>query len=68
MTKNNWTKCKLGDVCLLNQESLSKNDSWEFINYLDTSNLTNGTISEIQKINIGEAPSRAKRKVKPAVS
>lgn len=44
-----------------NVKNLKSNSNFSFINYLDTSNLTRNQISEIQKISIGDFPSRAKR-------
>jgi len=57
---------KICDICEINRENLSKNDRWEYINYLDTSNLNEGIINEIQYLVVGKdkVPSRAKRKVK----
>jgi type I restriction enzyme S subunit len=54
------------DICEINRESLSKSDRWEYINYLDTSNLNNGIISKLEHLVIGrdKIPSRARRKVK----
>ena len=43
---------KLKEIADFNKESMSKNSNYEFINYLDTANITNG---------VEEAPSRAKR-------
>ena len=49
-----------------NTRSYQKTDNWEYINYLDTGNLTENKISEIVQLNpnIDKIPSRAKRKVK----
>lgn len=60
-----WKKVRLGDVCETNLYSLSQNDRWNYINYLDTGNITNNQIYDIQKLYIGldVIPSRAKRKV-----
>lgn len=57
---------KISDICNINSSNLSAKDSYEFINYLDTSNLTEGVVDSLQKLVIGEdkIPSRAKRKVK----
>lgn len=57
---------KISDICYINSNSLSAKDKLEFINYLDTSSLTEGRITELQKLKIGKdkIPSRAKRKVK----
>ncbi|SHJ90165.1 type I restriction enzyme, S subunit [Caminicella sporogenes DSM 14501] len=59
-------KYKICDICEINRENLSKNDRWEYINYLDTSNLNKGIINEIHYLVVGKdkVPSRAKRKVK----
>ena len=61
-----WKNFSLGDVCIINVESYSKNDNWDFVNYLDTGNITANHIENIQRINIGQEklPSRARRKVK----
>jgi len=56
---------KVSDICNTNKNNLSTKDNLDFINYLDTSNLTEGIIDNLQKLIIGEdkLPSRAKRKV-----
>ena len=60
-----WKEYKLSDICLINTQSYSKNDNYEYVNYLDTGNLTENSVSEIQHIDLSteELPSRAKRKV-----
>ncbi|WP_346206929.1 restriction endonuclease subunit S [Caldifermentibacillus hisashii] len=59
-------KYKIHELCEINKNTLSKNDNYQFINYLDTSNLTEGTISDLQRldVNVDRIPSRAKRIVK----
>ena len=59
-------KTLLKDVIKTNTNSYQKIDNWEYINYLDTGNLTENNISEIVlfKPSIDKIPSRAKRKVK----
>lgn len=52
---------KLKEIANFNKESIGKNSNYEFINYLDTANITNGAIDTIIRIPIEEAPSRAKR-------
>lgn len=56
-------KMKIAKICSINNKSLSASDKYEFINYLDTSSLTEGRIYSIQKLVIGVdlIPSRAKR-------
>ncbi|MGE0087507.1 MAG: hypothetical protein AB7S75_24120 [Desulfococcaceae bacterium] len=64
---NDWTKTTLGNIIVTNDFTYSNKDNWEFINYLDTGNLTENNISEIQHLIVGkdEIPSRAKRKILP---
>ena len=52
---------KLKEIANFNKESIGKNSNYEFINYLDTANITNGAIDTIVRMPIEEAPSRAKR-------
>lgn len=52
---------KLKEIADFNKESMGKNSNYEFINYLDTANITNGTIDTIVRMSVEEAPSRAKR-------
>jgi type I restriction enzyme S subunit len=60
-----WTTARIGDVCKTNQHSYSTSEKWLFVNYLDTGNITENRISEIQHLVIGQnaLPSRARRKV-----
>ncbi len=61
-----WEVGKLGDVLDCNPETLSTNDIYKSILYLDTSNITNNRIAELQELDLlkDEIPSRARRKVK----
>lgn len=52
---------KVSDIAFINNKTLSKIKNYEYINYLDTSNITKGKIDTIQKMNIKDAPSMAKR-------
>lgn len=55
---------KINEICILNGFNYSKNEKWDFINYLDTKNINQGTINKFQYFSIEEKiPSRAKRKV-----
>ena len=56
---------RFGSVVRTNVSTYSEKEGWAFVNYLDTGNITQGTISEIQRINVGtdKLPSRARRKV-----
>lgn len=55
---------KLSQLADFNVRNLTKKDVFETINYLDTSNITEGTIDTVVEYNLKEAPSRAKRKIK----
>lgn len=57
------TKYRIREICALNKTSLKKNDLLQEIIYLDTSNITENKIDNLQLFSISEAPSRAQRKV-----
>ena len=61
-----WGKIRLGDVCKTNMDSYSPKEEWNFVNYLDTGNITDNKIDSIQYIDVKneKLPSRARRKVK----
>jgi type I restriction enzyme, S subunit len=60
-----WRSIRVGDVCKTNQQTYSLSERWPFVNYLDTGNITENHISEIQYIVTEKdiLPSRARRKV-----
>lgn len=59
-------KVRFGSIAYTNQNTYSQKEDWQFVNYLDTGNITMNNINEIQYINIStdKLPSRARRKVK----
>ena len=61
-----WRKIRLGDACKTNTDSYSPKEAWNFVNYLDTGNITDNRIDSIQYIDVksDKLPSRARRKVK----
>jgi len=61
-----WEVGILKDVLECNPETLSINDNFSSILYLDTSNITKNRINELHELNLetDEIPSRARRKVK----
>jgi type I restriction enzyme S subunit len=61
-----WEVGNLSDVLECNPETLSNKDNFKSILYLDTSNITNNRINELQELDLesDEIPSRARRKVK----
>ena len=62
-----WPNLLLGDCIEMNDTSYVPSEAWSFINYLDTGNIKENHISEIQYLIPGKdkIPSRAKRKVRP---
>ena len=64
--KNAGQTVLLGDCIVINDSTYSPKEAWPFVNYLDTGNITENRISEIQAIFSGKEklPSRARRKVK----
>lgn len=65
MRMEEWKEYRLGDICQTNKEQYSKKDNFNNVIYLDTGNITENTIHELQYITIGtdKLPSRARRKV-----
>lgn len=61
-----WKTVRLGEIVKTNQSTYSPKENWQFVNYLDTGNITMNKIDEIQNINTAKdkLPSRARRKVK----
>ena len=57
----------LSEVAIINPDTYSPKDAWEFVNYLDTSSITNGITSEVQHIkpSTEKLPSRARRIIAP---
>lgn len=59
-----WGVKELGDLLDCNYRNIKKEDEFEFINYLDTSNLTNNKLDELQYLSMDDKwPSRAQRVV-----
>ncbi len=63
--QDRWNEVALGDCARLNESTYSLSESWSFINYLDTGNITDNQVSEYQHLipGIDKVPSRARRKV-----
>jgi type I restriction enzyme S subunit len=60
-----WVDYSLGEVTVTNDATYSPKEAWPFVNYLDTSSITENKIEEIQHLvtGIDKIPSRARRKV-----
>lgn len=52
---------KIKEIAYINKNNITKDYNKDYINYLDTANITNGKIDKIVKIDTNKAPSRAKR-------
>lgn len=61
-----WKTVRLGTIVSTNQDTYSLKENWQFVNYLDTGNITMNRIDKVQHINtsMDKLPSRARRKVK----
>ena len=61
----NWTLARIGDISSTNLRTYSLSEKWPYVNYLDTGNITENRIDQIQRLVMGEdpLPSRARRKV-----
>lgn len=57
----------LSDIASINPDTYSPKETWKYVNYLDTSSITEGCIAEIQHISPSseKLPSRARRKIAP---
>jgi len=62
-----WPSVRLGDCVVTNDEAYSPKEAWEYVSYLDTGNITENRIAEIQHFDAAtdKLPSRARRKVQP---
>ena len=67
MSASDWPSVRLGDCVVINDDAYSPKEAWEYVNYLDTGNITENRIAEIQRIDTAtdKLPSRARRKVQP---
>lgn len=58
-----WRVGRLGEIIKTNAHSYKASSNWEYVNYLDTGNITNNVIQNIQQIDLSveKLPSRARR-------
>ena len=61
-----WSRMTLGDCIEINDAAYRLGEAWPFVNYLDTGNITENRVFEIQHFVTGKdkLPSRARRKVR----
>jgi type I restriction enzyme S subunit len=62
---NDWEQATIRDIYEINKSSYASYDNLSFINYLDTGNITENLLFELQYLIVGrdKIPSRARRKV-----
>jgi len=67
VTSGQWRKVTLGECSVINDANYSPKEAWPIINYLDTGNISENRVSEIQQFELSRdmIPSRARRKVQP---
>ena len=60
-----WKEYSLGEIIVTNDSTYSPKEAWDFVNYLDTSSITENRVTEIQSLDAKteKVPSRARRKV-----
>ena len=58
---NGWRNAQLGDVIDINKENISKNYSYDHIDYIDISSVRTGAILNTNFYALADAPGRAKR-------
>lgn len=56
-----WRKVELSEIAAVNKQSISKNYSYRFIDYIDLGSVRNGYIESSTRFSLDEAPGRAKR-------
>lgn len=65
INRKNWKSIKLSEVADINKETITKQYPFEYIAYIDVASVENREINEIQYLGLKDAPSRAKRIIKP---
>ena len=65
--KDDYDLLSLSEVAAINPDTYSPKEEWEYVNYLDTSSITDGCIADIQRIIPAseKLPSRARRIIAP---
>lgn len=60
-----WRVGKPSEIVTFNTDTYKAIDNWQFVNYLDTGNITKNVIDKIQHIDLSneKLPSRARRKI-----
>ncbi len=66
-SRDAWHEVTLAECAEFNDSTYSPKEAWPVINYLDTGNISENRVSEIQMLEPGKdkIPSRSRRKVQP---
>ena len=59
-----WRVGKVENVCEVNQSTLGKSDTFDWIDYVEISGVDQGSIGSTTRYNFGDEPSRARRRIK----
>lgn len=65
--KDDYELLPLSEIAAINPDTYSPKEEWKYVNYLDTSSITDGYIADVQHItpSVEKLPSRARRKIAP---
>ena len=63
MIPRGWRVGKVEELCNVNQNVITKNDYFDWIDYIEISEVSKGKIANSTRYKYGEEPSRAKRKL-----
>ena len=61
-----WNRTTLGECAIINTDTYSPKEGWPFINYLETGQITDNSISDIHHLTVGvdKIPASARRKIR----
>lgn len=58
-----WRIGKIADLCDVNKNVITKKDKFEWVDYIEISEVSRGRVGNIARYNYEDAPSRARRKL-----
>jgi len=63
MIPKGWKVGKVKELCNVNKNVITKKDNFDWIDYIEISEVAKGKIGNVSRYKYGEEPSRAKRKL-----
>lgn len=63
MIPQGWKVGKIKELCNVNKNVITKKDNFDWIDYIEISEVTKGKIGNVSRYKYGEEPSRARRKL-----